>query len=68
MALAANTVYYIVSDEIATGDLWVGSGTILNHTSAVTVNGAARSTNGTTWTPASPVADTCYGPVGFKYY
>jgi len=51
--LAANTSYYVASQEVKNGDYWYDSNTVVTSTSVATVNGLVTSTNGTSWCECS---------------
>jgi len=65
--LAANTSYYVVTQETSGQDSWRDSNTVVATTAAATVNGRASSTNGTTWSTSGGVPNQMYGPVDFQY-
>ena len=72
VVLAANTVYYVMSQEALGGDYWWGSATSLSHTPAATVDGAVKwdTVANPTFTIVidSATPNSCNVPVGFKYY
>jgi len=63
--LAANTSFYIWSQEVSGGDSWYDLDTGLTHTTAAVVNGPAF--NDGTCNLQSSDTDHSYGPVSFKY-
>lgn len=65
VTLAANTAYYIASQETSGGDQWYDAATVLTTTSAAVVNSAVQRP-GTTWV-VSGGANNSFGPVDFKY-
>jgi hypothetical protein len=65
--LAANTSYYIVSQETKNKDAWYDSDTTVTSTSLATVNGRVTSSNGTSWSTAGAVPGNVYVPLDFKY-
>src|SRR6185436_19424459 len=65
--LAANTSYYIASQETKNKDAWYDSDTTVTSTSLATVNGRVTSTNGTSWSTAGAVPGHVYVPVDLKY-
>ena len=67
VTLAANTGYYVVTQETSGQDSWRDSNTTVVTTAAATVNGRASSTNGTTWNTSGGAANKMYGPVDFQY-
>ena len=67
VTLAANTAYYIVSQEVSGGDYWYDSDTVVSTTAAASVTGQAWANNGTTSYNPSANPNHSYGPVGFKY-
>ena len=64
VTLQANTTYYLVSQEFASGDQWFDQGT-LTHSSDASVNSAVW-LNGSTWTTEG-AANTSYVPPNFEY-
>jgi hypothetical protein len=65
LTLAANTSYYLVSQETSGGDQWYDSNTTLT-TSPVAVVNSAVSRPSTTWVVAG-AANNSFVPVDFKY-
>jgi hypothetical protein len=70
--LAANTIYYIVSQETKNKDSWYDSDTTVTSTSLApitlaTVDGRVTSTDGTSWSTSGAVPGHVYGPLDFKY-
>ncbi|MDZ4289388.1 MAG: DNRLRE domain-containing protein, partial [Prosthecobacter sp.] len=66
ITLAANTAYYLVSQETNGGDQWYEGNTSLTYNSTVvTVNNAVYS-SGTTYVAAYS-ANNCYVPLSFRY-
>ena len=65
ITLQPGTSYYLVSSETKGGDEWYNTGT-LTSTSAASVNDAAYSSNGQSWTTGS-AAKRSYGPLNFQY-
>ena len=63
--LAANTAYYLVSQETSGGDQWYDSNTVLTTTTIATVNNAVSRPNNQ-WVAAGG-ANNSFGPVDFKY-
>lgn len=67
VTLAANTSYYIVSQEVSGGDQWYeGNNTLTYASSIATVNQSVYSSNGTTYT-TSYSANNSYIPVAFRW-
>lgn len=67
VTLAANTAYYVVSQEVSGGDQWYeGNNTLTYVMSVATVNQSVYSSNGTTYTTAYS-ANNSYIPVTFRY-
>lgn len=67
VTLAANTSYYIVSQEVIGGDQWYdGNNTLSYPASVATVNQSAYSLNGTTYSTSYSVNNS-FVPVSFKY-
>lgn len=67
VTLAANTAYYLVSQETSGGDQWYeGNNTLTYATTVATVNQSVYSSNGTTYTP-SYSANNSYVPVSFRH-
>jgi hypothetical protein len=68
VTLAANTEYYLVSQENAGGDYFYSFNTQVNTTAAASVVSAIYSTDGVTWsTPGGSTGNYSYVPVGLKY-
>jgi hypothetical protein len=65
VTLAANTSYYLVSQETPGGDQWYRETTVVTTTTVATCNGAILN-NGGSWTLRTP-ANTTFGPVDFTY-
>jgi len=66
VGLQANTMYYLVSQEVSGGDRWYGvNGTVLTTLNAATVNSGVFMGNGYGWSLAGSPAHA-YGPVDFK--
>jgi hypothetical protein len=65
VTLAANTSYYIVSQETSGGDQWFQYDTVLSHTTAASVPNAVSAT-GSSYI-AHGAANNCFGPLSFKY-
>jgi len=65
LILAANTSYYLVSQEAAAGDRWATDNTQVTHTTAATCDGAILSKPGG-WTFRLP-ANTTFGPLNLVY-
>jgi hypothetical protein len=51
VTLAANTQYYLASQEVGGGDSWYSYNTAVPTTSAATVQTPVYSNDGTSWTP-----------------
>ena len=66
LTLAANTSYYLASQEFSGGDQWYDWGT-LSSTNVAAVNGAAYSLDGATWIVASSTANAGYVPPNLTY-
>jgi hypothetical protein len=67
VTLAANTIYYLVSEEFAGGDQWYDqSTTTVATTGAGTCDGGVFSGSGFPWTLLANPNHT-FGPVDFKY-
>lgn len=67
VTLAANSVWFIVSQEVDGGDQWYEGGNTLTYATAIaTVNQSVYSGNGTTYTTAYS-ANNSYIPLTFKY-
>lgn len=67
VTLAANTSYYIVSQETSGGDKWSDSNTTLVPTGVAVINGRVSSTDGTTYDITGGAVNQAYGPVDFIY-
>ena len=69
MTLSANTEYFIVSQEQVSGDTWFELSAVPAATisSAVVINGAARSTDLMSWSINTGSPPRVHGPVDFKY-
>ena len=65
VTLAANTAYYVVSQETSGGDQWYDFNTVLTTTSVAVVNNAIQRPNNS-WIAAGG-ANNSYVPVDFKY-
>jgi hypothetical protein len=66
--LAANTAYYVVSQEFLGGDQWYDMNTVLTTTGVAACNGPVwRLSSGTTWNFVSGNPNRSYGPVNFGY-
>ena len=65
ITLAANTAYYVVSQETSGGDQWYDFNTVLTTTNVATVNNAIQRPNNS-WIAAGG-ANNSYVPVDFKY-
>jgi hypothetical protein len=66
VTLAANTSYYLVTQETSGGDAWYDrDNTALTHTAVGTIPNPAF-LNGSTWSN-NGLADHGFGPVNFKY-
>jgi unsaturated rhamnogalacturonyl hydrolase len=66
VALAANTSYYVLSQEIVGGDRWYGSSTALTTTSVATINNAEYF-DGTSYHMIGSTGAHSQGPVSFTY-
>src|SRR5258708_5490957 len=66
VALAANTSYYVLSQEIVGGDWWYGSSTALTTTSVATINNAEYF-DGTSYHMTGSTGAHSQGPVSFSY-
>lgn len=66
VTLIKNTDYYIVSQEVNSGDYWYDSNSGVTTTTVATVNGSALSADGTSWTVGTTQGLT-YGPLDFTY-
>jgi hypothetical protein len=67
VTLAANTEYYLATQETSGGDYYYSFDTTVTTTSAASVLNAVYNTR-STWTSVStPIANKTYGPVGIKY-
>jgi hypothetical protein len=67
VTLAANTSYYIASEETAAGDSWYDSNTSISWSVLATVNGRVSSADGTNWTTQGAAPPFVYGPLDFKF-
>jgi hypothetical protein len=65
VTLAANTAYYVVSQENSGGDQWYDFNTVLTTTNIAAVNNAIQRPNNS-WVAAGG-ANNSYVPVDFKY-
>ena len=65
LTLAANTAYYLVSQETNGGDQWYDSNTVVSTTAIASVNNAIQRPNNT-WQAAGSTNNS-FGPVNFKY-
>lgn len=65
VTLAANTAYYLVTQETSGGDQWYDSNTVVATTNVATVNNAVQKPNNT-WQSAGSTNNS-FGPVNFKY-
>ena len=65
VTLQPNTSYYLVSQEVNSGDQWYDRGTI-STTADAAVNSSIYSFDSSIWTPSSAV-NTSYVPVNFQY-
>lgn len=67
VTLAANTSYYLISQETSGGDQWYdGNSTLTYATSVATINQTVYSGNTPPYTLGGS-ANNCYVPVAFKY-
>jgi RHS repeat-associated protein len=67
VSLAPNTAYYLVSQETMGGDSWFDWNTLLNSSSAVSVDNAVWAMNNSqTYNNVGSVGQT-YGPVSLRY-
>jgi hypothetical protein len=67
VTLAANAIYYLVSQEVEGGDQWYDApSTTVTTTSVGSCNGGAYSGSGNTWSVV-PNANHTYLPVDFKF-
>jgi hypothetical protein len=66
VTLNANTAYYILSQEVASGDQWYDMNTTITTAAVATETGSVYSSNGATYTPNGSAGET-YGPVDFLY-
>src|SRR6185369_13799083 len=64
VTLAANTAYYLVSQEFPGGDQWYDDTTVVATTSVAVCTGPVL--NNGSWTVRSP-ANTTFVPMSFKY-
>ncbi len=65
--LAANTSYYIVSEETRNKDAWYDSNTTVTATALAAVDGRVTSTDGISWSTAGAVPGNVYVPLDLKY-
>src|SRR5204863_3527690 len=65
--LAANTSYYVVSQETKNKDSWYDSNTTVSSTPLANVNGRVTSSNGTSWDTSGAVPGNVYVPVDLRY-
>lgn len=65
ITLAANTAYYLVSQETSGGDQWYDSNTVVSTTAIGIVNSAIQRPNNS-WQAAGSTNNS-YGPVNFRY-
>src|SRR6185436_18834629 len=65
ITLAANTAYYLVSQETSGGDQWAQETTAVTTTTVAACNGAILS-NSSAWT-LRPPPNATFGPVDFQY-
>ena len=65
VTLAANTAYYVASQETNGGDQWYDSNTVLTTTNIGVVNNAVQKPNNN-WQSAGSTNNS-FGPVDFKY-
>ena len=67
VTLAANTAYYVVSEEASGGDPWY-DWIPVTTTTAAAVNGPVYGPSGTpSWTVVTSLPGQAYVPVSFKY-
>lgn len=67
VTLAANTAYYVVSQETSGADSWYDLNTLVTPTPAGSIIGPAWSGGGTSYTYYSGSPNQSYVPVNFKY-
>jgi hypothetical protein len=67
VTLAANTVYYVVSQETSGGDNWSDAPTTITPTSIAVINGKVSSTNSTVWDTTGGILNQAFGTVDFMY-
>src|SRR6185437_2377254 len=67
VTLAANTSYYVLSQETDGGDSWYDNDTTITGTSVASLGGTVYGTGEGNWTPTVSLAGRSYGPVSFKY-
>jgi hypothetical protein len=67
ITLNANTTYYILSQETASGDQFYGANTTAQTTTEATLTGPAFATNPPAYTPITGQASHTYGPLDFTY-
>ena len=66
VTLAANTEYYLASQEVSAGDQWYDYDTTVTTTSVAGVLSTIYSADTITWTPFS-TANHTFGPVSLQY-
>lgn len=66
VTLAANTAYYLVSEETTGGDYWHDSNTAVTTDAIAACNGPVSGT-GNTFTVESSTPNTSYVPLDFRY-
>lgn len=66
VTLAANTQYYVVSQETSGGDKWLDSTTVIIANNVAVVNSAVTNVSGAVWTESGSTGQT-FGPVDFIY-
>ena len=67
VTLAANTEYYLVSQETASGDMSYGDNTRVATTAAAGVLASAYSDDGSMWWRHGALGNYGYGPLDLKY-
>jgi len=67
VTLAANTAYFLASEEVSGGDAFYSWDTAVTTTSAASVLTPVYSNDGTTWVPYGTAGSYTYGPVGLVY-
>jgi hypothetical protein len=65
--LAANHVYYLVSDETSSGDLWGDSNTGLISSDEITITNPVYYDSGYLPEPSNGTTNHGFGPVSFRY-